>query len=42
MNDKYNFAEIESKWQKVWADEDAFRTYDDFDKEKYYVLDNAA
>ncbi|MBQ6621640.1 MAG: leucine--tRNA ligase [Mogibacterium sp.] len=39
MNDKYNFAEIESKWQKVWADEDAFRTYDDFDKEKYYVLE---
>jgi leucyl-tRNA synthetase len=39
MKEKYNFKEIEKKWQKIWDDEDAFKTYDDFDKEKYYVLE---
>ena len=39
MKEKYNFTEIEKKWQKIWADEKAFKTYDDFDKEKYYVLE---
>ena len=38
-NDKYNFLEIEKKWQKIWADEKAFRTVEDPDKEKYYVLE---
>ena len=38
-NDKYDFTEIESKWQKIWADEKAFRTVEDPDKEKYYVLE---
>ena len=39
MNDRYDFKTIESKWQKIWADEEAFRTIDDESKEKYYVLE---
>ncbi len=38
-NDKYDFTAIESKWQKIWAEEGAFRTSEDPDKEKYYVLE---
>ena len=38
-NDRYDFTEIESKWQKIWAEEDAFRTVEDDSKEKYYVLE---
>ena len=34
-NDKYDFAEIEAKWQKIWAEEEAFRTVEDDSKEKY-------
>ncbi len=39
MKEKYNFKEIEKKWQKVWEDEGAFKTSEDFSKEKYYVLE---
>ena len=39
MKDRYNFSEIEAKWQKIWADENAFRTEEDDSKEKYYVLE---
>ena len=39
MNEKYNFGEIESKWQKIWSDEQAFKTSDDNSKEKYYTLE---
>ncbi|MBR0468978.1 MAG: leucine--tRNA ligase [Mogibacterium sp.] len=39
MKDRYNFSEIESKWQKIWAEEGAFRTVEDDSKEKYYVLE---
>ena len=39
MKDRYDFKEIESKWQKIWADEDAFRTTEDESKEKFYVLE---
>ncbi|MBR3330840.1 MAG: leucine--tRNA ligase [Mogibacterium sp.] len=38
-NDRYDFTSIESKWQKIWAEEDAFRTVEDDSKEKYYVLE---
>ena len=38
-NDRYDFKEIEAKWQKIWAEEDAFRTVEDDSKEKYYVLE---
>ena len=39
MRDKYDFTAIESKWQKIWEEENAFRTTEDYDKEKYYVLE---
>lgn len=39
MKEKYNFTEIEKKWQDVWKKEDAFKTVEDYDKEKYYVLE---
>ena len=39
MKDRYNFSEIEAKWQKIWADEGAFKTVEDDSKEKYYVLE---
>ena len=39
MKDRYEFKEIESKWQKIWAEEEAFKTSEDPDKEKFYVLE---
>ena len=38
-NDRYDFTAIESKWQKIWAEEGAFKTVEDDSKEKYYVLE---
>lgn len=38
-NDRYDFNAIEAKWQKIWAEEDAFRTVEDDSKQKYYVLE---
>lgn len=34
----YNHREVEQKWQKVWDDEHAFQTSDDYTKPKYYAL----
>ena len=39
MIDKYNFSEIEKKWQTKWAEGDVFKVPEDPDKEKYYVLE---
>lgn len=39
MQERYNFSEIEKKWQKNWADTKAFKVVEDPDKEKYYVLE---
>ncbi len=39
MLEKYNFTEIEKKWQKIWEEENAFKVTEDPDKEKYYVLE---
>ena len=39
MKDRYEFKEIESKWQKIWAEEEAFKTSEDPEKEKFYVLE---
>lgn len=36
---KYNFNEIEAKWQKYWADNQTFKAENNSDKPKYYVLD---
>lgn len=35
----YPFNKIEKKWQKYWEEKQTFRTEDDGDKPKYYVLD---
>ena len=39
MIEKYNFSEIEKKWQEKWEKEDTFKVTEDGDKEKYYVLE---
>ena len=39
MKEKYNFTEIEKKWQKVWEETKAYKVTEDKDKEKYYVLE---
>jgi leucyl-tRNA synthetase len=36
---KYNFNEIEAKWQKYWADNQTFKADNNSSKPKYYVLD---
>jgi leucyl-tRNA synthetase len=36
---KYNFQEIERKWQKFWEDSKTFKAEIDRSKPKYYVLD---
>ncbi len=36
---KYNFKEIEEKWQKSWAENNAFSTEEDSDKPKFYMLE---
>jgi leucyl-tRNA synthetase len=35
----YNPGDIESKWQKYWQSNKTFKTPDDHEKPKYYVLD---
>lgn len=39
MLEKYNFSEIEKKWQTKWEKENTFKVVEDTDKEKYYVLE---
>ena len=36
---KYNFNDIEAKWQKHWATNQTFKASNTSDKPKYYVLD---
>ncbi len=36
---KYHFNEIETKWQKFWAENQTFKAKNNSDKPKYYVLD---
>jgi leucyl-tRNA synthetase len=36
---KYDFAEIERKWQKRWETEGVFKREEDPNKEKYYMLE---
>ncbi len=35
---RYNPAEIEAKWQKIWNDEKTFAATDDYSKPKFYAL----
>ncbi|MDR3072864.1 MAG: leucine--tRNA ligase [Clostridiales Family XIII bacterium] len=39
MLEKYDFQAIETKWQAKWEADSRFRTPDDFEKEKYYLLE---
>jgi leucyl-tRNA synthetase len=36
---EYNFREVEKKWQDFWAKGKTFKTSEDSEKPKYYVLD---
>jgi leucyl-tRNA synthetase len=36
---KYDHKQIESKWQKFWSENKSFKTENNFQKPKYYVLD---
>src|SRR6056300_1452868 len=36
---KYNFNEIEAKWQRYWLENETFKAENDSVKEKFYVLD---
>ena len=38
MAEVYNHREVETKWQKIWDDEKAFQTSEDYSKPKYYAL----
>ncbi len=38
MSERYNAAEVEPRWQKVWEEGDVFRA-DDNGKQKYYALE---
>ncbi len=39
MELKYDFAEIESKWQAAWEKQNQHHVTEDSDKEKYYLLE---
>jgi len=39
MNERYNFSEIEKKWQNYWEENHSFKTVEDESKEKYYCLE---
>lgn len=39
MNERYEFTNIEKKWQKSWKENNSFKVVEDYDKEKYYVLE---
>ena len=34
----YNHHTVEKKWQKIWDDEKAFKTENDYTKPKFYAL----
>ena len=36
---EYNFSEIEKKWQNYWKDNCIYKTVEDKNKKKYYILD---
>jgi len=39
MDERYQATPIEEKWQRLWADEQAFRVIEDPARPKYYVLE---
>ena len=38
MQEKYSFSEIESRWQKEWVENKAYKTEENSSKPKYYAL----
>jgi len=39
MEERYQAKNIEEKWQRIWAEQQAFRADEDWAKPKYYVLE---
>jgi len=39
MDSKYDFKEIETKWQYIWEKENTFKVSDDDTKKKFYLLE---
>ncbi|MDI6725392.1 MAG: leucine--tRNA ligase [Smithellaceae bacterium] len=39
MTNKYHPQEIEEKWQRCWEEEKTFKSSEDSDREKYYLLE---
>ena len=39
MTEKYNAADVEPRWQKIWADSDIYRADDKSEKPKFYALE---
>lgn len=39
MTENYDFQKIEKKWQKLWEEKEAFRTFEDDLKTKFYCLE---
>ncbi len=39
MKERYDFKSMESKWQWYWEENRSFKTYEDENREKYYVLE---
>lgn len=39
MTEKYNAADVEPRWQRIWRERDVFRAYDDSEKPKFYALE---
>ncbi|MBR0596650.1 leucine--tRNA ligase [Sinanaerobacter chloroacetimidivorans] len=39
MIERYDFGEIEAKWQKYWKESQLFKTTEEKDKKKYYLLE---
>lgn len=39
MQERYDFREIEKKWQDIWQEDNCFRIEEKTDKKKFYVLE---
>lgn len=39
MKDRYDFTEIEKKWQRIWEEGSLYKVSEDKTKDKYYVLE---
>lgn len=39
MQERYDFSQIEGKWQSIWEEKGMYQVTEDTNKEKYYVLE---